>query len=81
MYHTLFTGRFLCPAARNTLQFGLSLGALLLWCACLLLITSGSLCSANISEHLLARQLQSASLGVLFLSVICTSALQERLGT
>lgn len=71
----------LCPWARCVLQAGLSFCALMLWLGCLILIRSGPLESANISAHLLARELQSISVGILTVSVILTCFLEEHLAT
>ena len=71
----------LCPCSRVILQAGLSFCALTLWLGCLILIRSGPLQSATISAHLLARELQSISVGILTVSVILACILEEHLGT
>ncbi|MBE6955510.1 MAG: hypothetical protein E7449_06365 [Ruminococcaceae bacterium] len=67
--------------ARHCLQAGLSCSAFILWLGCLILLRAGALQSTNISAHLLAREMQSISVGVLMVSVILTCFLEEHLGT
>ena len=71
----------LCPWASRCLQVGLSCSAMMLWLGCLILLRAGSLHSGNISEYLLARELQTLSIGILTISVILTCFLEEHLGT
>ena len=71
----------LCPWASRCLQAGLSCSAMMLWLGCLILLRAGSLHSGNISAHLLARELQTLSIGILTISVILTCFLEEHLGT
>jgi len=71
----------LSPWARRCLQTGLSFSALALWIGCLILLRAGSLQSANISAHLLAREMQTISVGILMVSVILTCFLEEHLST
>ncbi len=67
--------------AYYALQVGLSASAVSLWLACLMLIKAGPLRIETLSRHLLARELQTTSIGILTITVIAACVLEEKCGT